>query len=263
MTRLPSALRPLFPWLKTGVLRATQAVSPLTRRLPGATPPRHVARSAADYARAHPGGGVEVVEVVAALDLHRPLPAGLPADHPQFAGTSSRAHCAQRRRHRPARPRARALRGSDDGGRHAPLRPLAVLRRGHAVAASRLPALPSACGDGGPRFGGRPHHAGERQLLPLRARRAAAARAVATGRRGARRLPREQVHPVPARPARPPRPHGRPLSGRREVPARPGRRARRAVAARRRSAHPSLDRPLAPRSHSCPTTSARPIAVST
>ena len=78
MTRLPSALRPLFPWLKTGVLHATQAVSPLTRRLPGATPPRHAARTAADYARAHPDGGVDVVEVVAALDLHRPLPAGLP-----------------------------------------------------------------------------------------------------------------------------------------------------------------------------------------
>ena len=47
VTRLPSALRPLFPWLKTGVLRATQAVSPLTRRLPGATPttPRGGVRS--------------------------------------------------------------------------------------------------------------------------------------------------------------------------------------------------------------------------
>ena len=93
MTRLPSALRPLFPWLKTSVLRATQAVSPLTRRLPGTTPPRHVARSAADYARAHPGGGVEVVEVAAALDLHRPLPAGLPADNPQFTA-HRRAHIA-------------------------------------------------------------------------------------------------------------------------------------------------------------------------
>lgn len=85
MTRLPTALRPLFPWLKTGVLRATQAVSPLTRRLPAPTPPRRVARSAADYARAHPAGGVEVVEVVAALHLERLLPAGLPAEHPQFA----------------------------------------------------------------------------------------------------------------------------------------------------------------------------------
>ena len=82
MTRLPGALRPLFPWIKTGVLHATQALSPLTRRLPGGTPPRHVARSAADYARTH--GGVEVVEVAAALDLHRPLPAGLPALHPGF-----------------------------------------------------------------------------------------------------------------------------------------------------------------------------------
>jgi capsular polysaccharide biosynthesis protein len=85
VTRLPSALRPLFPWLKTGVLRATQAVSPLTRRLPGPTPPRHVTRSTAAYALVHPRGGVEVVEVAAALRLDRPLPAGLPADHPQFA----------------------------------------------------------------------------------------------------------------------------------------------------------------------------------
>jgi capsular polysaccharide biosynthesis protein len=91
MTRLPSALRPLFPWLKTGVLRATQAVSPLTRRLPGTSPPRHTAASAADYARAHPHGGVAVIEVAAALDLDRPLPAGLPANHPQFAA-HSRTH---------------------------------------------------------------------------------------------------------------------------------------------------------------------------
>jgi capsular polysaccharide biosynthesis protein len=85
VTRLPSVLRPLFPWLKTGVLRATQAASPFTRRLPASTPPRHLARSAADYARAHPAGGVEVVEVAAGQHLERPLPAGLPADHPQFA----------------------------------------------------------------------------------------------------------------------------------------------------------------------------------
>ncbi len=94
MTRLPSVLRPLFPWLKAGVLRTTQAVSPLTRRLPGSEarprPPRHTATSAAGYARAHPHGGVEVQEVVAAMDLRRPLPAGLPADHPRF-GTHRRA----------------------------------------------------------------------------------------------------------------------------------------------------------------------------
>src|SRR6202035_2659808 len=84
VTRLPSALRPLFPWVKTGVLHATQALSPLTRRLPGATPPRQAAPTATSYARAHPQGGVAVVEVVAALDLHRPLPTGLPAGHPQF-----------------------------------------------------------------------------------------------------------------------------------------------------------------------------------
>lgn len=85
MTRLPSALRPLFPLIKAGVLHATQVLSPLTRRLPGATPPRQAAPTTISYARAHPDGGVNVVEVVAAQDLRRPLPAGLPADHPQFA----------------------------------------------------------------------------------------------------------------------------------------------------------------------------------
>ena len=45
MTRLPSALRPLFPWVKAGVLRATQIASPITRRLPGseAVPRRRAA----------------------------------------------------------------------------------------------------------------------------------------------------------------------------------------------------------------------------
>jgi capsular polysaccharide biosynthesis protein len=78
-------LRPLFPLVKSGVLQATRAVSPLTRRLPGATPPRRTALTAAVYARANPHGGVKVNEVVAALHLDRPLPAGLPAHHPQFA----------------------------------------------------------------------------------------------------------------------------------------------------------------------------------
>ena len=84
MTRLPSALRPLFPLVKAGVLGATRAVSPLTRRLPSRVP-RHAADSAAAYARAHADGGVVVTEVAAALHLDRPLPAGLPPHHPQFA----------------------------------------------------------------------------------------------------------------------------------------------------------------------------------
>jgi len=90
MTRLPSALRPLFPLVKAGVLGATRAVSPLTRRLPSSAV-RHTADSAADYARAHPDGGVAVTEVAAAVDLDRPVPAGLPPDHPQFAA-HRRAH---------------------------------------------------------------------------------------------------------------------------------------------------------------------------
>jgi capsular polysaccharide biosynthesis protein len=95
VTRLPSVLRPLFPWLKAGVLHATQVVGPVTRRLPASdarpAPPRHSADSASDYARAHPDGGVEVTEVVAALDFDRPLPSGLPPAHPQFA-THRHAH---------------------------------------------------------------------------------------------------------------------------------------------------------------------------
>ncbi|HVT41966.1 MAG TPA: glycosyltransferase family 61 protein, partial [Acidimicrobiales bacterium] len=88
MTRLPSVLRPLFPWVKAGVLRATQAASPITRRLPGddarPTPPRRSARTAAGYAETHPSGGVQVTEVAPVDVLERPLPAGVPADHPQF-----------------------------------------------------------------------------------------------------------------------------------------------------------------------------------
>ena len=53
VTRLPSVLRPLFPWLKAGVVQATQAVHPLTRRLPGSSPPRHTASRTAADVRAH------------------------------------------------------------------------------------------------------------------------------------------------------------------------------------------------------------------
>jgi capsular polysaccharide biosynthesis protein len=89
MTRLPSVLRPLFPVIKASVLRAAQAVAPVTRRLPASasrpTPPRHVAISAAAYVRTHPAAGVDVTEVAPALELERTLPVGLPSDHPQFA----------------------------------------------------------------------------------------------------------------------------------------------------------------------------------
>ncbi len=97
MTRLPPVLRPLFPWVKAGALATIRVVSPVTRRVPGddarPTPPRHVARSTVEYARTHPGGGVEVVEVAAADDLRRPLPAGLPPHHRQFAAPA-REHIA-------------------------------------------------------------------------------------------------------------------------------------------------------------------------
>lgn len=93
MTRLPGALRPLFPLVKAGVLRATQIASPLTRLLPGdearPTPPRHSAESAAAYAVSHPAGGVHVREVGAAEILEREIPSGLPSGHPQFAAHRS------------------------------------------------------------------------------------------------------------------------------------------------------------------------------
>ncbi len=89
MTRLPSALRPLFPLVKAGVLLAAQVASPITRRVPGGETrpraPRRLASSAAVYARTHPRGGVTVVTVAAGEVLERPLPQGQPKDHPQFA----------------------------------------------------------------------------------------------------------------------------------------------------------------------------------
>ena len=55
MTRLPSLLRPLFPWVKAGALVTIRMVSPVTRRVPGddsrPTPPRHIAASTVEYQR--------------------------------------------------------------------------------------------------------------------------------------------------------------------------------------------------------------------
>lgn len=85
MTRLPTALRPLFPLAKAGYVLTTRAVSPLTRRLPTwlhrPGPPRHVAVSAAAYAAAHPEAGVTVIEVEPRIVIARQRPLGRPADH--------------------------------------------------------------------------------------------------------------------------------------------------------------------------------------
>jgi capsular polysaccharide biosynthesis protein len=84
MTRLPTALRPLFPLAKAGYVIGTRAVSPLTRRLPTwlhrPGPPRHVALSASAYATAHPEAGLTVDEVEPRIEVSRERPLGRPAD---------------------------------------------------------------------------------------------------------------------------------------------------------------------------------------
>jgi capsular polysaccharide biosynthesis protein len=88
MIRLPSELRPLFPYAKYGVVRFTQLVGPVTRRLPGTerrpSPPHHVSESTPGHALALPDLGIEVVEVEPVHDLRRPMPDGLPSGHPEF-----------------------------------------------------------------------------------------------------------------------------------------------------------------------------------
>lgn len=90
MTRLPTPLRPMFPLAKRGVLAATELAGPLTRRIPARParpgPPRSLTASTPQYAAAHPGAGIRVEAVRPALELSRPQPIGLPADHLTFAG---------------------------------------------------------------------------------------------------------------------------------------------------------------------------------
>jgi capsular polysaccharide biosynthesis protein len=89
MIRLPPQLRPLFPYAKHGVVRLTQVVGPVTRRLPGTerrpAPPHRVSESTADHARSHPGLHIDVVEVEPVYELDRPLPEGRPPGHEEFA----------------------------------------------------------------------------------------------------------------------------------------------------------------------------------
>jgi capsular polysaccharide biosynthesis protein len=88
MTRLPTPLRPMFPLAKRTVLAATELAGPLMRRLPSQPnrpgPPRSLTASTPDYAAAQPDAGISVVDVRAALELSRPQPIGLPADHYTF-----------------------------------------------------------------------------------------------------------------------------------------------------------------------------------
>ena len=265
MTRLPSALRPLFPWLKAGVLQATQAVSPLTRRLPGPTPPRHVAPYRGRLRRARiPTAASRSWRWPPRRILDRPLPAGLPADHPQFA--------AHRREHIAANVVATVRNGrvlapygaiiTEDDTLLFDLSPYYGVAP--AVAASRLPAPPPARRQRGARLRGRPHDAGERELLPLPHRRPArGSSCCGAPARHPTRIVVNRVDPVPARPARSPRPDRRPLPRRRQVSACPGRRARGPLAARRRPADAALDRAVAPLPIPARPTCARRTAGST
>ena len=150
--------------------------------------------------------------MAAALDLDRPLPAGLPPRPPPIRRPPARAHRAERRRPPAQRPGPGPLRRGHHRGRHAAVRPLAVLRRRDGRRSTR-----SSCACGCPRcsrcrgIGGRAQTRGSdnyyhflTDVLPrLELLRRAGCRA--------RCLPGQPQHPVPARHARPPRPHGRPL----------------------------------------------------
>jgi capsular polysaccharide biosynthesis protein len=74
---------------KRGVLVATEIAGPVTRRLPAPAnrpgPPRHLAASTPEYAATHPNAGVNVIEVLPELEISRPQPDGLPANHFSFA----------------------------------------------------------------------------------------------------------------------------------------------------------------------------------
>ncbi len=58
---------------------------PPARYRTAARAPRHFSESTTAYAGTHPDLGIGVVEVEPVYELERPLPAGLPAGHPQFA----------------------------------------------------------------------------------------------------------------------------------------------------------------------------------
>ena len=139
---------PLFPLIKTCVLQATRAVSPLT---PAASPVRR--RPAMRHAR-RPLYAVAIAATVVSMWWRWSPRAGsgstasgvIEGPPPAVRGPPPRAHRAQRGGNRPQRARPQAVRGRHDRGRHAALRPLALLRRGRAVAAPGLPAPPSPGG---------------------------------------------------------------------------------------------------------------------
>lgn len=93
MPRLVRPLRPYFPAIKKGVLMSTQLAGKVTRPASavfGASAlPARAALTTPDYVRAHPGAGIEVIDVLPALSIARTLPEGLPPAHWSFAGGES------------------------------------------------------------------------------------------------------------------------------------------------------------------------------
>jgi hypothetical protein len=88
VVRLAPRLRPTFPYLKAGYVRATRAVAPVTTqlsRLGGGYLPTGVALTM-EEAAGRSGGTFHVARP--AEKLSRPRPVGLPADHPAFVAVT-------------------------------------------------------------------------------------------------------------------------------------------------------------------------------
>ena len=222
MTRLPSALRPLFPLVKPGVLAGHaggQPADPAPARRDAAS--RTVPASASDYARAHParwrrgGGGGRRAGSRATASGGTPgrPPAIRRAPPRRNRGRMSSPPCATAAC---STPYGAVI--TEDDTLLFDLSPYYGVA--DADAAPRLPALPPAGGDHG-----RPGSVG---VLTTRGAATTTTTSCSTccpgsnccaGPASARRVPGQPRDPVPTRPARPPRSDGRPLPGHGRVPA--------------------------------------------
>jgi capsular polysaccharide biosynthesis protein len=79
----------MFPIAKKGIVTGTQLMGMLTRRLPHPAerpgPPRLFAESTEQYAQTQPGTQLALSRVLDEIELDRPLPTGLPAEHSTFS----------------------------------------------------------------------------------------------------------------------------------------------------------------------------------